>query len=62
VLIAWSTEDRFFPPAHAERLAKVFPNARLEWVEGARTFSTEDRAERLADLIASFASVAAAAA
>lgn len=62
VLIAWSTEDRFFPPAHAERLAKVFPNARLEWVEGARTFSTEDRPERLADLIASFARVAAAAA
>jgi pimeloyl-ACP methyl ester carboxylesterase len=53
-LIAWSREDRFFPPAHAERLAKVIPGARLEWIEGARTFSPEDRPERLADLIAGF--------
>jgi pimeloyl-ACP methyl ester carboxylesterase len=54
VLIAWSTEDRFFPTVHAERLAKVLPEARLEWIEGARTFSPEDRPERLADLIGSF--------
>jgi pimeloyl-ACP methyl ester carboxylesterase len=54
VLIAWSTEDRFFPRDHAERLAKVLPQARLEWVEGARTFSPEDRPERLAELIKSF--------
>jgi pimeloyl-ACP methyl ester carboxylesterase len=54
VLIAWSTDDRFFPPAHAERLAKVLPNARLEWIEGARTYSMEDRPERLAELIGSF--------
>jgi pimeloyl-ACP methyl ester carboxylesterase len=54
VLIAWSTDDRFFPPAHAERLAKVLPDARLEWIEGARTFSAEDRPERLAELIGSF--------
>jgi pimeloyl-ACP methyl ester carboxylesterase len=61
VLIAWSTEDRFFPPAHAERLAKVLPNARLEWIEGARTYSPEDRPERLAELIGSFVQVPAAA-
>ena len=61
VLIAWSSEDRFFPPAHAERLAKVLPNARLEWIEGARTYSPEDRPERLAELIASFVQVPAAA-
>jgi pimeloyl-ACP methyl ester carboxylesterase len=54
VLIAWSSDDRFFPPSHAERLAKVLPNARLEWIEGARTFSPEDRPERLAELIGSF--------
>ena len=53
VLIAWSANDRFFPPAHAERLAKLIPDARLEWVEGARTFSPEDAPERLAELIAS---------
>jgi pimeloyl-ACP methyl ester carboxylesterase len=53
-LIAWSREDRFFKPAHAEALAKDLPNARLEWIEGARTFASEDQPERLADLIASF--------
>src|SRR5215204_3698331 len=31
-LIAWSEKDRFFPTSHAERLAKVIPNARLEWI------------------------------
>jgi pimeloyl-ACP methyl ester carboxylesterase len=54
VLIAWSADDRFFPPAHAERLAKLIPDARLEWIEGARTFSPEDAPERLARLIADF--------
>jgi pimeloyl-ACP methyl ester carboxylesterase len=53
-LIAWSREDRFFKPAHAERLAKDLPNARLEWIENARTFSSEDQPERLAELIAGF--------
>jgi pimeloyl-ACP methyl ester carboxylesterase len=53
-LIAWSEKDRFFPPEHAERLAKVIPNARLEWIEGARTFSMEDEPERVAAVIGSF--------
>jgi pimeloyl-ACP methyl ester carboxylesterase len=53
-LIAWSQNDRFFPPAHGERLATLIPGARLEWVEGARTFSPEDRPERLAELIGAF--------
>jgi pimeloyl-ACP methyl ester carboxylesterase len=52
VLIAWSANDRFFPLAHAERLARLIPDARLEWIEGARTFSPEDAPERLAELIA----------
>jgi pimeloyl-ACP methyl ester carboxylesterase len=54
-LIAWSANDRFFPRAHAERLATLIPGARLEWIEGARTFSPEDRPERLAELIGAFA-------
>jgi pimeloyl-ACP methyl ester carboxylesterase len=54
VLIAWSAGDRFFPPAHAERLARLIPDARLEWIDGARTFSAEDAPERLASLIAGF--------
>jgi pimeloyl-ACP methyl ester carboxylesterase len=53
-LIAWSERDRFFPPAHGERLAKVIPGAKFELIEGARTFSPEDRPERLATAIAAF--------
>jgi pimeloyl-ACP methyl ester carboxylesterase len=60
-LIAWSRNDRFFPAAHAERLATLIPTARLEWVEDARTFSPEDRPERLAELIGDFARRGAAA-
>jgi pimeloyl-ACP methyl ester carboxylesterase len=54
-LIAWSEKDRFFPREHGERLAKLIPNARLEWIEGARTFSAEDAPERLAGVIGAFA-------
>jgi pimeloyl-ACP methyl ester carboxylesterase len=54
VLIAWSRDDKFFPAEHAERLAADFPDARLEWIEDSRTFSPEDRPERLAELIAGF--------
>jgi pimeloyl-ACP methyl ester carboxylesterase len=53
-LVAWSAEDRFFPREHAERLATLIPDARLEWIEGARTFSPEDRPERLAEVLAAF--------
>jgi pimeloyl-ACP methyl ester carboxylesterase len=60
-LIAWSENDRFFPTEHAERLAKVIPGARLEWIEGARTFSAEDAPERLASVIGEFARQSAAA-
>jgi pimeloyl-ACP methyl ester carboxylesterase len=50
-LIAWSQEDRFFPIEHGQRLATIIPGARFEAIEGARTFSPEDRPEKLADLI-----------
>ena len=42
------------PSADGERLAGDIPNARLEWIEDAYTFSMEDQPERLAELIASF--------
>jgi pimeloyl-ACP methyl ester carboxylesterase len=61
-LVAWSAEDRFFPREHGERLAKLIPGARLEFIEGARTFSPEDRPERLAELIRDFARAPARAA
>ncbi len=54
-LIAWSADDRFFPPEHGRRLAQVIPGARFELIERARTFSPEDQPERLAELIADFA-------
>jgi pimeloyl-ACP methyl ester carboxylesterase len=53
-LIAWSERDRFFPPAHGERLATLIPGARLKTIEGARTFSPEDRPERLAEVLGAF--------
>jgi pimeloyl-ACP methyl ester carboxylesterase len=61
-LIAWSREDAFFPPAHAEALAAALPDARLEWIDDALTFSPEDQPERLADLVAGFVREPAAAA
>jgi pimeloyl-ACP methyl ester carboxylesterase len=54
-LIAWSREDKFFPPRHAERLTELLPHARLEWIEDSYTFSPEDQPTRLAGLIADFA-------
>jgi pimeloyl-ACP methyl ester carboxylesterase len=53
-LIAWSGRDRFFPPAHGERLAKLIPGARHVTIEGARAFSPEDRPERVAEALAAF--------
>lgn len=54
-LIAWSSDDKFFPRADGERLARTIPGARFALVEGARTFSPEDRPGELADLIREFA-------
>ena len=55
VLFAWSSEDRFFKIAFAERLAKVFPDARVEPIPDAATFLPEDRPDVLARLIDEFA-------
>jgi pimeloyl-ACP methyl ester carboxylesterase len=54
-MLAWATEDRFFKPRFAERLAGDIPGSRLEWIDDARTFVSEDQPERLATLIAEFA-------
>jgi pimeloyl-ACP methyl ester carboxylesterase len=53
-LIAWSADDRVFPREDAESLAADLPQARLELVEDAYTFSMEDNPARLAELIAGF--------
>jgi pimeloyl-ACP methyl ester carboxylesterase len=54
-LIAWSEDDRFFPPEHGERLAKLLPDALEQPIAGARTFSPEDQPEALAGAIVAFA-------
>src|SRR6201993_61646 len=54
-LIAWSADDTFFELADGERLAATIPNARLEVIEGARTFSMVDQPDRLADLLSTIA-------
>jgi pimeloyl-ACP methyl ester carboxylesterase len=53
-LIAWSADDRAFPVSDAHGLANDLPNARLELVEDAYTFSMEDNPDRLSELIAAF--------
>ena len=54
-LVAWSADDVFFPIEDGRRLASALPNARLEIIENARTFSMIDQPDRLAGLIADFA-------
>jgi pimeloyl-ACP methyl ester carboxylesterase len=61
VLIAWAPEDRFFKLRFGERLAREFPNARLELIEDSYTFVPVDQPARTAELIAAFAREPAAA-
>lgn len=54
-LIAWSGDDVFFEQEDGVRLAAAIPNARLEVIDGARTFSMIDQPDRLADLLSTIA-------
>lgn len=54
-LVAWSGDDLFFPVQDGERLSETLPNARFELIEAARTYSMIDQPDRLADLVAEFA-------
>jgi pimeloyl-ACP methyl ester carboxylesterase len=60
VLVVWATEDRVFPLRYGERLARDFPDARLERIEDSYTYVSEDQPERTAELIADFARTPAA--
>ena len=51
-VLAWSREDKFFPPRHAERLAEILPHGRVEWIDDAYTFSPEDQPARVAEAVA----------
>jgi len=53
-LMAWAAKDRFFPVRHAERLAELMPDARLELIEDSYTFVPEDQPAALAGMIADF--------
>ena len=48
VLVLWSRDDRLLPPRLAERLASDLPQARLEFVTDAYTFSPMDAPEAVA--------------
>jgi len=60
VLLAWATDDRFFPLKDARRLAALLPDARVETIPASRAFSMIDQPDRLAELIGDFAAVPAA--
>lgn len=57
VLLAWGTKDRIFKPDLAERLAAMIPGARIEWIEGGKTFLQIDRPDEVADKIVDFLAV-----
>src|SRR5215472_3934712 len=59
-LLAWAADDKFFPAAHARKLAGILPNARVELIPGSRTWVMRDQPERTAHLIAGLARNAAA--
>lgn len=54
VLVLWAREDRLFPPAHAGRLAALFADARVQWVEDSYAFVSEDQPEVTAAAIGAF--------
>jgi pimeloyl-ACP methyl ester carboxylesterase len=54
VLVVWGTKDLFFPVALGQRLAGAFPHGRLQLVEGARTFVSEDAPMVLAAALDAF--------
>ena len=59
---AWATEDRFFKLSHAERLAAIVPDARIEQIADAGTFVALDQPKRVAELVAEFCAEPVAAA
>jgi pimeloyl-ACP methyl ester carboxylesterase len=54
VLITWAPEDRFFPIEYAKKLAECFSDARLELIENSYTFISEDKPQKLAEIIEFF--------
>jgi pimeloyl-ACP methyl ester carboxylesterase len=59
VLIAWSADDRIFPPEHASRLAALLPHATVSAIADSLAFSPIDQPAALAQRIAEFTDQAA---
>ncbi|GIJ43630.1 oxidoreductase [Virgisporangium aliadipatigenens] len=53
-LVLWAADDRLFPVAHAERLGRLLPHARVATVANSRTWLMIDQPERTATLIQRF--------
>jgi pimeloyl-ACP methyl ester carboxylesterase len=53
-LLAWATEDKFFPVKLAERLMERLPNGRLELIDDSYTFVPIDQPDRLVALLRGF--------
>ncbi|WP_067816508.1 alpha/beta fold hydrolase [Nocardia inohanensis] len=54
ILIAWAREEKLFPIADAERLAREFPTATLRFIDDSYTFLPEDQPELLTRAILEF--------
>lgn len=55
VLIAWSSDDRIFPPEHASRLAALLPDATVSPIADSLAFSPIDQPAVVAERISDFA-------
>ena len=53
-LVAFATDDKVFPPANGERLARAMPDARFERIEDSYAFAPVDQPRRVAELIEGF--------
>jgi pimeloyl-ACP methyl ester carboxylesterase len=56
VLMVWGADDKLFPLAHAERLAKTFPRGVLRRIEDSSTYVMLDQPEQTAAAISEFVS------
>jgi pimeloyl-ACP methyl ester carboxylesterase len=54
VLVAWGSEDRMMPVAHAHRFARAFPNCRVVELDDTYTLVPIDQPARLAALLDEF--------
>jgi len=54
VLMAWGTEDKMFPMAHARRLAETFPNGEVRIIEGSSTYVMLDQPRQTSIAIEEF--------